>query len=118
MQGRRRFLRRASLDPKPSPVRLRGLTRTSSSRGLAGTILGLALVGAGCQEPPPPAPYQLYVKVESGPGRPTAGAVVSRSGKELGRTGPDGRALGKRPGAEGEIVDVGVTCPEGYAPPK
>ena len=90
----------------------------TSSRGLAGVVIGLALVGGGCQEPPPPAPFQIYVKVESDPGRAIAGAVVTRSGKELGRTGPDGRALVKMPGVEGEIVDVAVTCPEGYAPPK
>lgn len=90
----------------------------TSSRGLPFLIIGLALAGAGCQEPPPPAPFQIYVKVESDPGRPITGAVVSRSGKELGRTGPDGRAMVKMPGIEGEIVDVGVTCPEGYAAPK
>lgn len=88
------------------------------SRGLLGAIFGLALVGAGCEAPPPPLPFQIYVKVESDPGRPIAGAVVSRSGQELGRTGPEGRALVKMPGVEGEIVDVAVTCPEGYAAPK
>lgn len=81
-------------------------------------VVGFAVAGSGCQEPPPPQPFQIYVKVESDPGRPIAGAVVSRSGKELGRTGPDGRANIKMPGVEGEIVDVGVTCPEGYVAPK
>jgi len=81
-------------------------------------VAALTLVGAGCQEPPPPAPFQIYVKVESDPGRPITGAVVARSGKELGRTGPDGRAMIKMPGVEGEVVDIGVTCPEGYAAPK
>ena len=90
----------------------------TTSFGLTLTLASLALVGAGCEAPPPPAPFQIYVKVESDPGRPIAGAVVSRAGKELGRTGPDGRAMVKMPGVEGEIVDVGVTCPEGYAPPK
>lgn len=77
-----------------------------------------ALVGAGCEEPPPPTPFPIFVKVESDPGRPIAGAIVSRAGKELGVTGPDGRAMVKMPGVEGEIADIGVTCPEGYAAPK
>ena len=82
----------------------------------AAAILG---GGAGsCSEPPPPAPFQVYVKVESDPGRPIQGAVIARNGKTLGTTGPDGRAMIEMPGMEGEIVDVGVTCPDGYAPPK
>jgi hypothetical protein len=91
--------------------------RISSLSGLV-AIGALSLAFAGCEEPPPPAPFPIYVKVESDPGRPIIGAIVSRAGKELGRTGPDGRAMVKMPGIEGEIVDIGVTCPEGYAMPK
>jgi len=80
--------------------------------------LAAVLFMASCQEPPPPAPFQIYIKVEGDPGRPITGAIVTRGSKEVGRTGPDGRAMLKMPGIEGEIVDVGVTCPDGYAPPK
>src|SRR5689334_7679389 len=81
-----RFRPPRCLDPRASPVTLRGLMRTSSRAlfGIKGGIVGLALVAAGCEGPPPPQPFQSYVKVESDPGRAIAGAVVSRSGKELG----------------------------------
>ena len=58
------------------------------------------------------------MKVEADPGNPLAGAAVSRNGKELGTTNAEGRAMLKMPGIEGEIVDVLVACPEGYAAPK
>lgn len=92
-------------------------TRLSSLFASA-LVAGAAVVTSSCAEPPPPAPFQVYVKVESDPGRPVIGAIVSRGGKQLGTTNNEGRAMIKMAGAEGEIVDVGVTCPEGYAPPK
>lgn len=86
---------------------------------LALGLAASALVGAGCKnlEPPPPAPFQVYVKVESDPGHPVAGAIISRGGTVLGTTGLDGRAILSIPGADGESVDVGVKCPEAFQSP-
>jgi hypothetical protein len=57
------------------------------------------------------------MKVESDPGRPIAGASVTRGNRHLGTTGPDGRATLRIAGVDGEITDVIVTCPEGYQTP-
>jgi hypothetical protein len=78
-----------------------------------------AVVSSGCKDfdPPPPPPFQLYVKVESDPGQPVAGATVSRNKTVLGNTGPEGRTILTIAGAEGEIVDVAVKCPDGLQSP-
>ena len=68
-------------------------------------------------EPPPPAPFQIFVRVESDPGRAVPGAVVTRNDKALAATGADGRALLTLPGAEGEITDVTVKCPASFQSP-
>lgn len=57
------------------------------------------------------------MKVESDPGRPVSGAVVFRNSKPIGTTGPDGRTMLTLPGAEGEITDVTVKCPDTYTSP-
>lgn len=76
-----------------------------------------ALVTAGCEDPPPPAPYQIAVKVEADPGQPVAGAVVSRNNKPLATTGADGRASLSMTGKDGETFDVSVKCPEAFQSP-
>ncbi|MBX3225740.1 MAG: hypothetical protein KIT84_30815 [Labilithrix sp.] len=79
----------------------------------------LAFVGAGCTEPPPAEPFQISIRVESDPGKPMAGASISRANKLLGTTNAEGRVNLKIAGVEGEFTDVTVTCPEGYQmPPK
>ena len=81
-------------------------------------LTGLSLVLlAGCAEPPPPEPFAISVKVESDPGKPVAGANISRANRPLGTTTPEGRATLKIAGVEGEITDVMVTCPEGFQTP-
>lgn len=77
----------------------------------------LALIGAGCTEPAPPEPFQISIKVESDPGRPMAGASISRANKLLGTTNAEGRVNLKIAGVEGEFTDMTVTCPEGYQTP-
>jgi hypothetical protein len=72
---------------------------------------------ASCTEPPPPDPFQISVKVESDPGRPIAGASISRANRPLGTTGVDGRSTLRIAGVEGEITDVVVVCPEGFLSP-
>jgi hypothetical protein len=85
------------------------------------SIAAVAAVSAlsSCADPPPPAPFQIFVKVESDPGRPIPGATVSRGDKTLGTTDVQGRALLTMNGAEGEITSISVQCPEGFqTPPK
>ena len=79
--------------------------------------LPLPLLVLGCAEPPPPDPFVISVKVDSDPGKPVAGASVSRANRPLGTTNEEGRATLKIAGIEGEITDVTVTCPEGFQSP-
>lgn len=83
------------------------------------TGLGVAALGllASCEEPPPPDPFGVVVKIESDPGQPIQGASVSRANRLLGTTDAEGRAHLKIAGVEGEITDVVVTCPEGFQSP-
>ncbi len=84
---------------------------------VAALALALPLLVVGCAEPPPPDPFLISVKVDSDPGKPVAGASVSRANRPLGTTNEEGRATLKLSGVEGEITDVTVTCPEGYQSP-
>jgi hypothetical protein len=82
-----------------------------------GRVLLGVLAVAGCTGKSGPEPFTISIKVESDPGRPIAGASVSRDTRLLGTTGPDGRATLRLPGVEGEITDVVVVCPEGFLSP-
>jgi hypothetical protein len=88
---------------------------------LALGAMAAASAASGCKdlEPPPPAPFQLYVKVESDPGLAVVGAVVSRNNKTLATTGADGRALLTFAGEEGEgaMANVSVKCPDTFQSP-
>lgn len=82
----------------------------------------IALAGLGtssCKDldPPPPPPFQIFIRIDSDPGRPIAGATVSRNNKPLGTTGPDGRAMLTVVGAEGETTDVTIKCPDAFTSP-
>lgn len=78
-----------------------------------------SLVGGGCKDldPPPPPPFQIYIKVESDPGKAVQGAIIARSNKTLATTGEDGRGMLTLIGAEGETTDVNVRCPDFYTSP-
>lgn len=90
-----------------------------SSRFAFAPIVAAALLLAGaCGDPPPPAPFEVYVRVEGDPGKPIEGATITRGGKQLAVTNVEGRAMLKLAGAEGEIADVTVTCPAGFSSPK
>lgn len=80
-------------------------------------LVAFAAAAAGCSEPARAEPFTISVRVESDPGRPIAGVTMSRANRVLGTTGADGRAMLQVAGAEGEISDVVVTCPEGFQPP-
>jgi hypothetical protein len=86
---------------------------------LAAVAAAAALSASGCKDldPPPPPPFQIFIRVDSDPGRPVAGATVSRNNKTLATTGPDGRAMLTLQGAEGETTDVSVKCPDAYTSP-
>ena len=63
---------------------------------------------------PPPAPFEIIVRVESDPGTPVVDAVIMKGGKEGPHTGPDGKVDLKIGGKEGETVDLMVRCPAEY----
>lgn len=89
------------------------------------SAFALVALGAGpaarCKdlEPPPRAPFQLYVKVESDPGRPVVGALISRNNSTLNTTGADGRAMLSFSGEEGDgaTANVTVKCPDTFQSP-
>jgi len=88
---------------------------------MLGLGLGLACVAllpacAGLKDQPAP-PFEIAIRVESDPGHPLPGAVVTKGGKEGPATGPDGRAIVKIGGLEGESVDLMVRCPPEYVSP-
>ena len=74
---------------------------------------------AGCKnlDPPPPPPFQIFVRIEGDPGQRVQGAVISRNTKTLGTTGPDGRAMLTLTGSEGESIEVIVKCPDAFQSP-
>lgn len=79
-----------------------------------------ALGASSCKDldPPPPPPFQIFIRIDSDPGRPVPGAVVSRNNKTLGTTGPDGRTMLTLTGAEGETTDVAIKCPDAFMSPQ
>lgn len=99
----------------------------SMRRDLVAKVGWLVLASTGglasCAEPPPPEPFMISVKVDSDPGRPVVGATIARGDRPLGTTGPDGRATLKivgtsaTPLVDGEVIDVVVSCPEGFQTP-
>ena len=86
---------------------------------LAAALALTALGNAGCKDldPPPPPPFQIFIRIDSDPGRPVSGATVSRNGKPLATTGPDGRAMLTLTGAEGDTTDVTIKCPDAFNSP-
>ncbi len=79
-------------------------------RALAAMAVVIA-AGCGNLDPPPPQPFQFYVKVESDPGRAVLGAAVMRANRQIGTTNAEGRAILSVPGTEGDVVDVSIKCP-------
>lgn len=91
------------------------------TRGAVFVIGVSALAASGCKEsdPPAPAPFQIFIRVESEPGQKVIGASVSRNDKVLGTTGPDGRAMVAIHGADNEVTYISVKCPDAFtSPPK
>ncbi len=83
--------------------------------GVLGIVSTVGLFGA-CAPPPPP-PYSVIIHVDSDPGYALAGAVVSRNGKDLAKTGADGNATITMTGNDGETSDFAVHCPAEFTSP-
>jgi hypothetical protein len=81
------------------------------------SMVVLALLGvASCTAAASPQ-YELFVRVESDPGVPLAGAQVSRHGVPLGTSDKKGVIALSVAGTPGEEVELETTCPAGHAPP-
>ena len=61
--------------------------------------------------------YRFSVRVSGDPGRPVPGAGLTFKGKKVAASDTAGVAKLSAQGQEGETVDFGVTCPEGYRSP-
>jgi len=89
-------------------------------RWILAVLAGVALVStAACKEldPPPPPPFHVNIAVEGDPGQAIAGATIHAASKLLATTGVNGRAEITLKGADGEVVNADVKCPEGHASP-
>lgn len=83
-------------------------------------LASVAVFSAGCTQPPhpaPPAPLEVLVRVESDPGKPLPGAMLSVGGVPQATTGTDGRARFALAGSEGDTVALQVKCPDTHASP-
>jgi hypothetical protein len=83
-------------------------------------LAAVAALSVACSQPAPatpPAPLEVFVRVESDPGKPLAGALVSVGGVPQATTGADGRARFALPGSEGDTVALQVKCPDTHASP-
>lgn len=88
----------------------------SRSRVLGCVLLLLAAFGCNAQSAGA-RPYQFSVRVSGDPGRPVAGAALTFKGKQVAVSDNSGLAQLSAHGQEGETVDFGVSCPEGYRSP-
>ena len=61
--------------------------------------------------------YPFLVRVSGDPGRPVSGAGLTFKGKQVAASDSTGVAKLLARGQEGETVDFGVVCPEGYRSP-
>jgi hypothetical protein len=73
----------------------------------------------GCAPPDRNAakPFPFRIVVEGDPGRPITAAKIVRDSKELGSTDAQGSATLALRGADGDVIDVDVKCPEAYRSP-
>lgn len=58
------------------------------------------------------------VHVEADPRRPLAGAQLDHAGSTLGVTDAEGLITVRATGKEGERLELGVSCPDGYRSPE
>lgn len=90
--------------------------RLGTARALS--LSAMALAGCEGLEPPPPLPPQeVVVHVRAGDREPLPGVAVVPSSGEGASTNAEGVAVIRVAGEEGSRVELGVTCPPGYAAP-
>lgn len=97
------------------------MARSSKLAACAG-VLGCLVLGAsstGCAPPERNAakPFPFQIVVEGDPGRPIAAAKVLRDAKEIASTNEKGSAKLALTGADGDVIDVDVKCPDAYRSP-
>jgi hypothetical protein len=89
--------------------------------GASAPVLVVVVCAVGCAgasfDPPPPPPFKFAVLVEGDPGKPIEGATVQKSSTVLGKTAANGRAEMELKGADGDVVDADVKCPDGFQSP-
>lgn len=88
------------------------LARSASLCSLA------AFAAFACEARSPSAhAYDFSVRISGDPGRPVAGAGLTFKGKQVTASDSTGLARLSARGQEGETLDFGVACPEGYHSP-
>jgi len=75
-----------------------------------------AATTASCEERATPT-FDVVIKVESDPGMPLPGAILSREQKDVATTDAQGRAKVTAKGNEGSTSDYFVRCPADYESP-
>jgi hypothetical protein len=83
---------------------------------LLGVLLGASSI-ASCDTAPSTRDYRVSLFVDADPGVPLAGAVVTRGERRLGESDATGEVAIEARGAEGSLLIVRVSCPDGYASP-
>jgi hypothetical protein len=97
------------------------MVRSSKSVRCAG-VLGVVVftvLAAGCAPPDrnAPKPFPFRIVVEGDPGHPIGGVKITRDSKELGSTDAQGIAKLALRGADGDVIDVDVKCPDTFRSP-
>lgn len=88
-------------------------------RALLPLIASLTIAGSGCDlfRPPPQKPFDARIRVFSDPGQPLRGAEVMFKNKRIGVSDEAGVVNFRLKGAEGQMYDLNVKCPDGYMSP-
>lgn len=88
-----------------------------SNRGIPLAVVSLAAVVEACAPAVPKTFAQdALFRVESDPGVPIPGAVISSGGEVITRTSGTGRAQLRMTGRDGDVFKVLVACPEKFEP--
>jgi hypothetical protein len=75
------------------------------------TVAGCDTSGASARS------YEFSVRISGDPARPVSGAGLTYKGKQVAASDSSGLARLSARGQEGETIDFGVACPEGYRSP-
>jgi hypothetical protein len=92
-------------------------TRGFKATSRALVLTTVALSAFGCESRNASRPYQFKVRVSGDPGRAVAGAVLTFKSQAVASSDASGLARLSARGQEGETLDFGVTCPDGFRSP-